>query len=99
MAHNLRPMSLNTSFDQNGQTPARGTASAKSRSPTGTTSSAGSKRKRGTDEKFYAVRIGHNPGVYYTWADCLAQVTGFKKATCKSFAESLTTQVDQRSGA
>jgi ribonuclease HI len=54
----------------------------RAKSPTSTTSSAGSKRKRGTEPKFYAVRAGHKPGVYSTWADCLAQVKGFKNATC-----------------
>ncbi|KAL8799152.1 MAG: hypothetical protein Q9200_007611 [Gallowayella weberi] len=43
-------------------------------------SAAGTKRKRGTDPKFYAVRAGHRPGIYHTWADCLEQVKGFKKA-------------------
>ena len=46
--------------------------------------SHGNKRKRGSDIKFYAVRIGYKPGVYSTWADCLEQVKGFKKAICTS---------------
>lgn len=33
--------------------------------------------------KFYAVRKGHSPGLYTTWAECLQQVKGFKGATCK----------------
>ena len=49
----------------------------------GTTASNGTKRKRQSEAKFYAVRVGHKPGVYYTWADCLEQVKGFKKAMCK----------------
>ena len=48
----------------------------------GSTTSNGTKRKRGSDVKFYAVRVGHKPGVYSTWADCLEQVKGFKKAMC-----------------
>lgn len=46
-------------------------------------SSAGAKRKRATDPKFYAVRAGHKPGIYHTWNDCLEQVRGFKKALCE----------------
>ncbi|KAI4184939.1 MAG: hypothetical protein L6R41_004431 [Letrouitia leprolyta] len=61
------------------------TMSPKSASPAGTSVSAGTKRKRATDPKFYAVRAGHHPGIYHTWADCLEQVTGFKKAIFKSF--------------
>ncbi|KAH0542606.1 hypothetical protein FGG08_003014 [Glutinoglossum americanum] len=61
-------------------------ASTESTSPTGTTSSAGSKRKRGTESKFYSVRVGHKPGIYLNWQECLAQIKGFKGATFKSFA-------------
>ena len=28
-------------------------------------------------------RVGYRPGIYHTWADCLEQVKGFKKATCR----------------
>lgn len=52
-------------------------------SPAGTTASNGTKRKRGNEVKYYAVRFGHQPGVYHTWTDCLDQVKGFKKATCE----------------
>ncbi|KAL8867227.1 MAG: hypothetical protein Q9174_005800 [Haloplaca sp. 1 TL-2023] len=55
------------------------------RATVGTSVSAGTKRKRAADPKFYAVRVGHRPGVYHTWADCLEQVKGFKKALFKSF--------------
>jgi hypothetical protein len=48
-----------------------------------TTTSSGVKRKRGTELKFYAVRHGHAPGIYHSWGDCKAQITGFKKAICK----------------
>lgn len=48
-----------------------------------TTATNGTKRKRSSEPKFYAVRSGHKPGVYYTWADCLEQVKGFKKAMCE----------------
>lgn len=56
---------------------------AKPASPSSTTSSAGTKRKRGTEPKFYAVRVGYHPGIYHSWSDCLAEVTGFKNATCE----------------
>lgn len=36
-------------------------------------------------KKYYAVRVGKTPGIYFTWADCSAQVTGFKGAKYKSF--------------
>lgn len=35
--------------------------------------------------KFYAVRQGRNPGIYRTWKDCQAQVSGFPCAQFKSF--------------
>lgn len=44
---------------------------------------AGTKRKRNTPAKYYAVKAGHKPGIYYGWNDCLAQVTGFKGAICE----------------
>lgn len=47
--------------------------------------SAGTKRKRESAVKFYAVRIGKSPGIYHTWAECLEQVRGFPKAMFKSF--------------
>ena len=45
----------------------------------------GSKRKRDTMPKFYAVRVGKSPGIYHTWSECLDQVRGFPKAMFKSF--------------
>ncbi|XP_076849241.1 ribonuclease H1 isoform X2 [Brachyhypopomus gauderio] len=35
---------------------------------------------------FYAVRKGHNPGVYQTWEDCKHQVDKFPNARYKKFA-------------
>lgn len=35
--------------------------------------------------KFYAVRVGHKPGVYLTWADCQAQINHYSGAQYKSF--------------
>ena len=45
-------------------------------------SSNGTKRKRDKEEKFYAVRVGKEPGVYNQWHRCLEQVKGFKGGTC-----------------
>ncbi|KAL5615297.1 hypothetical protein BROUX41_005346 [Berkeleyomyces rouxiae] len=39
----------------------------------------------GAQSKFYAVRAGRAPGVYNTWADCQAQIVGYKGAVFKSF--------------
>lgn len=36
--------------------------------------------------KFYAVRKGRTPGIYSSWDECKAQVTGFKGAEYKKFA-------------
>ena len=36
-------------------------------------------------KKYYAVRVGHNPGIYVTWSDCEKQVKGFPGAQYKSF--------------
>lgn len=44
---------------------------------------AGAKRKRNAPAKYYAVKAGHKPGIYYGWNDCLAQITGFKGAICE----------------
>ena len=35
--------------------------------------------------KFYAVRKGHNPGIYKTWNECSEQVKGFPNASFKKF--------------
>ncbi|KAL3494894.1 Caulimovirus viroplasmin-domain-containing protein [Aspergillus germanicus] len=55
-------------------------------SPTpGPASTAGTKRKRGSAGKYYAVKSGYQPGVYYEWNECLAQVTGYKGAVFQAF--------------
>ncbi|KAI9924551.1 hypothetical protein MW887_006824 [Aspergillus wentii] len=46
---------------------------------------SGVKRKRNTAGKYYAVKVGYQPGVYYTWNDCLTQVTGYKGAVFQAF--------------
>ncbi|TXK84760.1 ribonuclease H [Paenibacillus sp. N3.4] len=35
--------------------------------------------------KFYVVWVGHQPGIYRTWADCQAQTKGFPQARFKSY--------------
>ncbi len=35
--------------------------------------------------KYYAVRVGRNPGVYDTWDECQREVTGYPRAAFKSF--------------
>lgn len=37
-------------------------------------------------KKYYAVRIGKTPGIYYTWDDCKSQVEGYPGAVYKGFA-------------
>lgn len=37
-------------------------------------------------KKYYAVRVGHNPGIYGTWSDCEVQVKGYPAAQYKSFS-------------
>lgn len=61
-------------------------ASQKSTSLSGSFVSNGTKRKRVAEPKFYAVRVGYQPGIYHTWADCLEQVKGYKKALCEDSA-------------
>lgn len=36
-------------------------------------------------EKVYAVRIGKNPGIYYSWEECQNQIYGYPEAEVKSF--------------
>ena len=52
-------------------------------SPAASTPTAGTKRKRATEAKFYGVREGKKPGIYNTWEECLSQVTGHKGASCR----------------
>ena len=49
-----------------------------------------SKKRKMDDDvpKFYAVRSGHEPGVYLTWPECQEQISGFKGAQCRSPAVS-----------
>ena len=36
-------------------------------------------------QKFYAVKTGRTPGIYFNWSDCNQQVNGFSQAEYKSF--------------
>ncbi|KKK12449.1 RNase H domain protein [Aspergillus ochraceoroseus] len=63
--------------------PTPGPATKPSKSPPAPT--AGTKRKRGSAGKYYAVKSGYQPGVYYEWKECLAQVTGYKGAVFQAF--------------
>jgi hypothetical protein len=49
----------------------------------GESAAAGTKRKRSGEPKYYAVKSGFKPGVYYRWEECLVQVKGFKGALCR----------------
>lgn len=57
--------------------PSPGPATSYMKSP------AGTKRKRTSGAKYYAVKKGYQPGVYHQWNDCLTQVTGYKGAVCE----------------
>ena len=37
-------------------------------------------------KKFYAVRVGRNPGIYHTWDECKRETLGYKGAVYKGFA-------------
>ncbi|OJJ89423.1 RNA-DNA hybrid ribonuclease [Aspergillus glaucus CBS 516.65] len=54
--------------------------------PSPAASAAGTKRKRNTPGKYYAVKKGYQPGVYFEWNDCLTQVTGYKGAVFQAFS-------------
>lgn len=41
------------------------------------------KRKLPDQSKFYAVRAGHETGVFISWKDCEKNITGFKGANCE----------------
>ena len=36
--------------------------------------------------KYYAVRVGRNPGIYHTWDECKRETVGFKGASFKKFS-------------
>lgn len=44
----------------------------------------GQKRKHVAHPKFYCVKSGHQPGIYYSWAECATQVKGVKGALCRT---------------
>lgn len=35
----------------------------------------------------YAVKLGHQAGIYYTWKECLQQITGFSSPSFKKFED------------
>ncbi|KQX45315.1 MULTISPECIES: ribonuclease H [unclassified Paenibacillus] len=39
--------------------------------------------------KYYVVWVGHQPGIYRTWADCQAQTKGYPQARFKSYESEL----------
>jgi hypothetical protein len=41
------------------------------------------KRKSSHQVKFYAVKAGHNPGVYLSWKECEQNISGFRGAACE----------------
>ncbi len=41
--------------------------------------------RRGKGTKWYGIRVGRQPGVYSTWAECKARVDGIKEAEFRSF--------------
>ncbi len=43
--------------------------------------------------KYYAVAVGRKPGVYTTWPEAQAQVSGYKNAIFKSFPTLLEAQI------
>lgn len=50
--------------------------------------------------KYYAVRIGRNPGIYHTWDECKRETMGFKGASFKKFytredAEAFINEVEE----
>lgn len=67
----------------NGTTPSPSPAPATKPSHSPPAPAAGTKRKRSSAGKYYAVKKGYQPGIYYEWSDCLTQVTGYKGAVCR----------------
>ena len=39
----------------------------------------------GKAKSYYAVAVGRNPGIYYSWTECEQQVTKYPSAIFKSF--------------
>ncbi|KAL2002895.1 hypothetical protein VTN02DRAFT_5612 [Thermoascus thermophilus] len=72
-------------MDETPPSPGPGSAEASPVQEPSFAATAGVKRKRASGGKFYAVKVGYQPGIYYTWNDCLAQVTGYKGAVFQSF--------------
>ena len=39
-----------------------------------------------SDSKFYAVKVGHQPGIYTSWTECKNNVDGFQNPTFRKFS-------------
>ncbi|KAL2015012.1 hypothetical protein VTK56DRAFT_6528 [Thermocarpiscus australiensis] len=65
----------------------RKAAPASSSLPLARTNEPPSKKRKmdAAEQKYYAVRAGHKPGVYTSWAICQQQISGYKGAQFKSF--------------
>src|SRR4051794_28709642 len=63
MVHNRNSLAANSHM--NGHQIDPDTAATTRASPE--SSSTGTKRKRDSEPKFYAVRVGFRPGIYYSW--------------------------------
>lgn len=48
--------------------------------------------------KYYAVKSGRKPGIYTTWEECAAQVTGYAGAAYKAFARLQDAQAYLKAG-
>lgn len=44
-----------------------------------------SEERKVANKKFYAVKVGRNPGIYTTWDECKMQVDGFPNSEYKGF--------------
>ena len=44
-----------------------------------------SEERKVANKKFYAVKVGRNPGIYTTWYECKMQVDGFPNSEYKGF--------------
>lgn len=90
------PSSIQDTMDETSPSPGPSSAEASPVQGPSSAATAGVKRKRASGGKFYAVKVGYQPGVYYNWNDCLAQVTGYKGAVCMSFPTYMEIYTDVR---
>lgn len=57
----------------------------KRNAPSGGFGEGSSSKMAKSNGKYYAVRRGRNPGIYYNWDDCKAQTDGYSRPIFKSF--------------